>query len=112
MLAEECHSRIQDLIVQKSVVTLAELAALFETSEMTVRYGTGCTGGAGRLSPHPRRRDEPAPAGQPQLCLSHFFSRAQARTREEHGVTRAALAFVQAGDHRRSGLRYDDDDVG
>jgi DeoR/GlpR family transcriptional regulator of sugar metabolism len=37
MLAEERRSRILELLAQKSVVTLAELAAHFETSEMTIR---------------------------------------------------------------------------
>jgi DeoR family transcriptional regulator of aga operon len=98
MLAEERRSRIQDLIVQKSVVTLAELAALFGTSEMTVRRDLDALaargachrirGGAMSLHPPDNR----------SFAYPSYFSRAQAQAREKRGIAQAALAFIQAGD--------------
>jgi len=98
MLAEERRSRIQDLIVQKSVVTLAELAILFETSEMTIRRDLDALaergachrirGGAMSLRPPDNR----------SLAYPHYFSREQVQAREKRGIAQAARALIQAGD--------------
>jgi DeoR/GlpR family transcriptional regulator of sugar metabolism len=98
MLAEERRSRIQDLIVEKSVVTLAELAILFETSEMTIRRDLDALaergvchrirGGAMSLRPPDNRG----------LAYPHYFSREQVQVREKRGIAQAALALIQAGD--------------
>ena len=82
MLAEERRSRIQDLIVQKSVVTLAELAALFETSEMTVRRDLDALAARGACHRIRGGAMSLRPPDNRSFAYPSYFSRAQAQARE------------------------------
>ncbi len=98
MLPEERRSRIQDLLSQKSSVTIAELADQFGTSEMTVRRDLDeletrgvCQrihGGATSLRVQ-EYRPPPYP-GYPQ--------REQSQVREKIAIGQAAAALVRPGD--------------
>ena len=98
MLPEERRSRIQDLLSQKSSVTIAELAEQFGTSEMTVRRdldeleGRGVCqrihGGATSL-----RIQEYRPPPYPS-----YPQREQCQVREKIAIGQAAAALVRPGD--------------
>jgi DeoR family transcriptional regulator, fructose operon transcriptional repressor len=98
MLPEERRSRIQDLLSQKSSVTIAELAEMFGTSEMTVRRDLDeleargvCQrihGGAISL-----RVTEYRPPPYPS-----YIQREQSQVREKLAIGRAAAALVRPGE--------------
>jgi len=98
MLADERRTRIQELLAQKSVVTLTELSDLFDTSAMTIRRDLDVLaergvchrirGGAMSLRPLDNR----------SFAYPPYFSREQAQAREKRGIAQAALAFIQTGD--------------
>jgi DeoR family transcriptional regulator, fructose operon transcriptional repressor len=98
MLPEDRRSRIQDLLSQKSSVTISELAELFGTSEMTVRRDLDeleargvCQrihGGATSL-----RVQEYRPPPYPS-----YPQREQCQVREKIAIGQAAAALVRPGD--------------
>ena len=73
MLAEERRSRILELLAQKSVVGLAELAAFFETSEMTIRRDLDALAERGECQRIRGGAMSAAPAGKSQLRLPFLF---------------------------------------
>jgi DeoR/GlpR family transcriptional regulator of sugar metabolism len=98
MLAEERRSRIQDLLAQKSSVTISELAGSFGTSEMTIRRDLDelsargvCQrthGGAISLRVQQYRGDTYSP----------YLLREQAQAREKVAIGRAAAGLVAPGE--------------
>ncbi len=98
MLAEERRSRIQDLLVQKSVVTLAELAVLFATSEMTIRRDLDALAARGACHRVRGGAMSMRPPENRTFAYPSYFSRVQVQAREKRGIAQAALAFIQAGD--------------
>jgi DeoR/GlpR family transcriptional regulator of sugar metabolism len=98
MLPEERRSRIQDLLAQKSSVTIAELAEVFASSEMTIRRDLDeleargvchrIHGGAISL----RVAEVRAPTYPP------YFQREQCQVREKVAIARAAAGLVRPGE--------------
>jgi DeoR/GlpR family transcriptional regulator of sugar metabolism len=98
MLPEERRARIQDLLSQKSSVTISELAGQFGTSEMTVRRDLDeleargvCQrihGGATSL-----RIQENRPPPYPS-----YPQRERCQVREKIAIGQAAAALVRPGD--------------
>jgi DeoR/GlpR family transcriptional regulator of sugar metabolism len=98
MLPEDRRSRIQDLLSQKSSVTISELAELFGISEMTVRRDLDeleargvCQrihGGATSLRVQ-EYRSPPYPS---------YPQREQCQVREKIAIGQAAAALVRPGD--------------
>ena len=98
MLPEDRRSRIQDLLSQKSPVTVSELAELFGASEMTVRRDLDeleargvCQrihGGATSLRVQEYRPPPYPPNPQREQC----------QVREKMAIGQAAAALVRPGD--------------
>ncbi len=98
MLAEERRSRILDLLAQKPVVTLAELSALFETSEMTIRRDLDVLAGRGACQ---RIRGGAMALRRPEnrnYAYPSYFFREQVQTREKRAIARAAVTLIRSGD--------------
>jgi DeoR family transcriptional regulator of aga operon/DeoR family fructose operon transcriptional repressor len=98
MLAEERRSRILELFSQKSVVTLAELAAFFETSEMTIRRDLDALAERGVCQ---RVRGGAIALRRPEnrnFAYPSYFSREQVQAAEKRAVAQAAASLINPGD--------------
>ncbi len=98
MLTEERRSKIQEVLVQKTTVSISELAEAFGTSEMTIRRDLDelesrgvCQrvhGGAVALRTVDYRN----------VMYPSFWQREQYQVREKIAIGRAAAALVSPGD--------------
>lgn len=98
MLSEERRSRIVELLGQKPVVTLSELSALFETSEMTIRRDLDALAERGACQ---RIRGGAMSLHRPDnrsFAYPSYFSREQVQAREKRAIAQAAAALIQPGD--------------
>jgi DeoR/GlpR family transcriptional regulator of sugar metabolism len=98
MLAEERRSRVLELLAQKSVVTLAELAEVFQTSEMTIRRDLDVLAGRGKCQ---RIRGGAMALRRPEtrnFAYPSYFSREQVQVDEKRAIASAAAALIRPGD--------------
>jgi DeoR/GlpR family transcriptional regulator of sugar metabolism len=98
MLAEERRSRILDLLAQKSIVTLADLAGLFETSEMTIRRDLDALAERGACQ---RIRGGAMTLRRPDnrsFAYPSYFSRERVQEREKRAIAHAAATLIRPGD--------------
>jgi DeoR family transcriptional regulator, fructose operon transcriptional repressor len=98
MLAEERRSRILELLAQKPVVTLVELAAVFETSEMTIRRDLDVLAERGACQ---RIRGGAMALRRPEnrnYAYPSYFSREQVQAGEKRAIARAASSLIRPGD--------------
>lgn len=98
MLAEERRSRILELLAQKPVVTLVELAAVFETSEMTIRRDLDVLAERGACQ---RIRGGAMALRRPEnrnYAYPSYFSREQVQAGEKRAIAHAAASMIHPGD--------------
>ena len=98
MLTEERRSKIQELLVQKTTVSISDLAGLFGISEMTIRRDLDelenrgiCQrihGGAVALRVMEYRNP----------VYPSYWQRERCQAKEKVAIGRAAAALVQPGD--------------
>jgi DeoR/GlpR family transcriptional regulator of sugar metabolism len=104
MLVAERRSRIRDIMERQSTVSIAELAGLFGTSEMTIRRDLDNLAARGVcLRTYGGAITLRAPASQSSGRASEsvyptFQERECAQVREKLAIARAAASLVRAGD--------------